>query len=71
LKLLVRLNVKRLYHQSIPRIFFPTRLVHKTPFETGRKPGTATTTEAGILNGLDDPRVAFENDVPCAMPVAA
>ena len=56
---------------GVPRILFPTGLVHETPFETRRKTGTATTTETGVLNGLDDPGVAFEEDVFCAMPVAA
>jgi len=58
-------------HLGIPRIIFPTRFVHETPLETGRETGTATTTETGVLNGLDDPGVAFEEDVFCAMPVAA
>jgi hypothetical protein len=52
-------------------IFFPARFIHKTPFETRRETCTATTTESGVLHGLDDPRISFEKDVLCAMPVAA
>jgi hypothetical protein len=52
------------------RIFLPTRFVHETPFKTGGETGTATTTETGVFNGLDDPRVAFEEDVFGAMPIA-
>jgi hypothetical protein len=58
-------------YDGIPGILFPTRLVHKAPFETRGETGTATATKAGILDGLDDPGVAFEDYVLCAMPVAA
>jgi len=57
--------------QTIPRILFPARLVHETPFETRGETSAATATETGVLNGLDDPGVTFEEDVFCAMPVAA
>ena len=57
--------------QTIPRILFPARLVHETPFETRGETSAATTTETRVLDGLDDPGVTLEEDLFCAMPVAA
>ena len=56
---------------GIPWIFFPARFIHKTPFETRRETCTATTTKSGVLDVLDDPRIAFEKYVLCTMPVTA
>ena len=56
---------------GLPRILLPARFVHETPFKTRGETGATTTTKTGVLNGLDNPGIAFEEDVFCAVPVAA
>jgi hypothetical protein len=52
------------------RILLPPGFVHKTPFQTTWKSCTSTSTEARVLDRLDDPGIAFEDNVFCTMPVA-
>ncbi len=56
---------------NTPRILLPSRLVHKTPLETTRKASAATSAQTRVFDSLDDPRVALEDDVLRAVPVAS
>jgi hypothetical protein len=60
-------------HDQVPRplVLFPSGLVHKGPLEARRETGTAAATQAGILDLLDDPRVALEEDFLGLVPVAS
>jgi hypothetical protein len=58
---------------EVPRslVLFPSWLVHEGPFQTRREAGSSATTKTRVFDLLDDPRVAFENDVLGSMPVTA
>jgi len=49
----------------------PIRFVHETPFQTTGKPGTATTTQSGILDSLDNPRITLEQDLFGFVPITS
>ena len=54
-----------------PRVLLPTGLVHEAPFETTGEAGTSSSTKTRVLDGLDDPRVAFEENILGFVPVTA
>lgn len=58
---------------QVPRslVLFPSRLVHERPLETGRESGTTSTSQTGVLNLLNNPRVALEQDLLGLVPVTA
>ena len=52
-----------------PRIVLPPRLVHETPLEAAGEASPTTSAQPRIFDLLDDPRVAFEDDIFCTVPV--
>ena len=52
-----------------PRIVLPPRLVHETPLEAAGEASPTTSAQPRVFDLLDDPRVAFEDDIFCTVPV--
>jgi hypothetical protein len=48
----------------------PVGLVHEGPLETGGESSSSSATETRVLDLLNDPRVALEDDILGAVPVA-
>src|SRR5439155_19015154 len=46
-------------------------LRHERPFEPGRKTRAAAAAQSRFLDLVDDPVAAFEDHLPCAVPIAA
>lgn len=49
----------------------PVGLVHEGPLEAGGESSTSSATETRVLDLLNDPRVALEDDILRTVPVAA
>jgi hypothetical protein len=57
-------------NKNPPGVLLPSRLVHKAPLESRGEAGSATATEARVLDGLDDPGVTLVDDVLGAVPIS-
>ena len=60
---------RRIGDNNGPRVLLPSRLVHKTPLQSTRETRTSTTPKTRVLDGVNDPRIALENDIFCFMPI--
>ena len=57
--------------RGIPRVLLPAGLVHETPLQSTRETRTTTSSQTGILDRLNNPGVALQDDVLGFVPVPA
>src|SRR5579859_2700879 len=55
---------------SRPGILLPARFIHKAEFHATREPGSSSSSKSRCLDFTDQPTIALEQDILCAMPVA-